>query len=127
MCRRAGCILDKESLPGPVRSANETAACPALTVQPLLKRDQLNLKQYSPISTNYLSEFPQLTLLVTIQHVTVGNYSLGYSVAWLLAVVVVIFKISFRYSSYTKIIMLLPFIFISICLQQKLTNSVSLA
>lgn len=116
MCRRAGCILDKESPPGLVRSANETAACPALTVRPLLEHDQLNLKRYSPISPNYISEFTKLTLLVMIQNVTVGNYSLGYSVAWLFAVVVVIFKTSSHYYSYTKIIMLMPFIFISICL-----------
>lgn len=123
MCRRAGCLLDKESAPGLVKSANETAACPAPTVRPLLEHDQLNLKRYSLISPNSVSEFTKLTLLVTIQNVTVGNYSLGYSVVWRLAVVVVIFKTGSRYSSYTQIIRLLPFVFISICLKQKICQT----
>lgn len=96
------------------------AAFLALTVQLLLKREQFNLKVYSPVSSNYILEFTKLTLLVTMQNVKVSDYSLRFPVLWLSAIVVVILKTSSHYSLYTKIIMLLPFIFITICLQERI-------
>lgn len=119
MYRTAGCVIDKESIPGLVKSANEMTAFLALTVQLLLRCEQFNLKLYSPTSPNCILEFTKLTLLVTMQNVKVGNYPLRFPVLLLFAIVVVIFKTSSHYSSYTKIIMLLPFIFIKICLQEK--------